>query len=305
MCLHFSDQESVLEVDPIPFECLEAETPDAEFPNADIPEIGIPDAESSDEVEEALIAEALGEPTKDTGYGDEIHPNLALVMETILENGFTKAEKEKIVDLKIPNNCKLLEAPKLNLELNGILTSAAKTRDKLLQERQQELGQSAAKIAQAIQSLSRKEFSKGEVIKKLGESSRLICNIHFQYTNIRRKLISPFLDRNLTESLKENRRGENLYSNLEDSVKSFSTIKRAVNVIKPKNMANKTMGNNTNKRESKNYQQPRRQQYQYNNQGKRGAYHQRPQYHQQRQAYKPPDSRHQAGPSNRGRAKYP
>ncbi|KOB67395.1 ORF1p [Operophtera brumata] len=202
-------------------------------------------------------------------------------------------------------------------ELTGILTPAAKSRDKLLQERQQELGQSAAKIAPAIQSLSRKEFSKGEVIKKLGESSRLICNIHFQYTDIRRKLpflfhccfisscFCPFLDRNLTESLKENRRSENLYSNLEDSVKSFSAIKRAVNVIKPKNMANKTTGNQSNKREAKNYQQPRRQQYQYHSQGKRGAYHQHPQYHQQRQAYKPPGSRHQAGPSNRGRAKYP
>lgn len=150
--------------------------------------------------------------------------------------------------------------------------------------------------------MSRKEFSKVEIIKKLGESSRLICNLHFQYTDIRRKLINPFLNKNLTEPLKENCRGESLYSNLEDSVKSFSTIKRAANIIKPRFAANKTAGNVYNKKDSKNYQQPRRQQYQ--SQNKRGAHHQRPQTHHQRQAYKPQDSRSQPGPFNKGRAKY-
>lgn len=42
-----------------------------------------------------LLLEALGEPPKDTNYSNDINPNLALLMETIIEKGLTKVEKEK------------------------------------------------------------------------------------------------------------------------------------------------------------------------------------------------------------------
>ncbi|KAI8426711.1 hypothetical protein MSG28_014417 [Choristoneura fumiferana] len=150
---------------------------------------------------------ALGdENAQEKGYGEDIHSDITKRMDGILMKGLPKEQKEIITkNLLIPANMMLLEAPKLNNELNAILSSSTKTRDKLLEGRQQDLGLAGASVLYAIHKLSRGE-DKIDIIKSLGDASRLLCNLHYEYTNMRKKLISPHLDKSLSLNLKENTR---------------------------------------------------------------------------------------------------
>lgn len=285
---NFSDHDSVLQTED-PFV----------LPDELVEEVVV--EEVQEDFDEEVLKEALGEVPKIEQYGEAIHSNLSAVISNLLVNGLANEEKEKLAMITIPGNCTLLEAPKLNPELQGVLLQGVKIRDKSLQDRQQVLGKSAADIAYAIQMLSKKDYCKAEVMKKLGEASRIICNLHFTYTELRKRLISPSLDKDLVESLKGNKRNENLFSDLEESVKSFSALKRSSQALKSKPQVtstastNKTAGaSGSSKNQPKNFNAPRRQHYQQ----RRGAYQQRPQ-----RPYKP--SENQRFPANRGRAKYP
>ncbi|KAI8432187.1 hypothetical protein MSG28_004646 [Choristoneura fumiferana] len=99
----------------------------------------------------------------------------------------------------------LLEAPSSIMSSMRFLSSSTKTRDKLLEGRQQDLGLAGASVLYAIHKLSRGE-DKIDIIKSLGDASRLLCNLHYEYTNMRKKLISPHLDKSLSLNLKENTR---------------------------------------------------------------------------------------------------
>ncbi|KAI8423658.1 hypothetical protein MSG28_012710 [Choristoneura fumiferana] len=294
-------------------QCFRAQTPELEIIETDpeAPELEAdPETMDSEPINgdendsEGLDPEmllALGEPTSgERLYGEKVNEQIYMTIKNILIEGLPKQNKEKIMEsLLVPSNCKLLDAPKLNLQLLGLLNNPSKTRDKLLQERQQEMGLALANICQVIQQLSRKDFDKMNIVKKLSDTSRVLSNLHFQYTEIRRRLISPYLDKNLTESLKENKRDEYLYANLDDSLKSFSAIKRASSVLKPKgNMQAKTL-------QSKNFQAPPRRPIPNQAHPPRGSFRGGTQHrYQPRHPYKPQENRH-AGPSLRGRANQP
>ncbi|KAI8434834.1 hypothetical protein MSG28_003333 [Choristoneura fumiferana] len=244
---------------------------------------------------------ALGdENAQEKGYGEDIHSDITKRMDGILMKGLPKEQKEIITkNLLIPANMMLLEAPKLNNELNAILSSSTKTRDKLLEGRQQDLGLAGASVLYAIHKLSRGE-DKIDIIKSLGDASRLLCNLHYEYTNMRKKLISPHLDKSLSLNLKENTRSDFLYTKLDETVKSLAAIKRASSALKPKPQPQ------TSTSGSKNwYQPPRRPMQGPQARGPaRGGHHQPQQRYQPRTATRG-QGRRLPPPTGRGRAKYP
>ncbi|KAF9424222.1 hypothetical protein HW555_000615 [Spodoptera exigua] len=200
------------------------------------------------------IVSALGEVIgTQKEYGDDIHPSILKIIENILTEGLTKEQRETInKSALIPGNAKLLDAPKLNTEIIGLINQATRTRDTLMVARQQDLGLAIGTICQTIHDMTKKDYDKIKIIKMLGESARLLSNLHCQYTNIRKRLISPFLDKALQLNLKDNKRTEFLYSKLEETVKTTTAMKRAANILKPKNFSGNTVAM------PKNYQQLRR-----------------------------------------------
>lgn len=193
----------------------------------------------------------------------------------------------------------LLEAPNLNNELNAILSSSTKTRDKLLEGRQQDLGLAGAQVLYAIHKLSQGE-DKIEVIKSLGDASRLLCNIHFEYTNIRKKLVSPHLDKSLTLNLKENTRSDYSHTRLDETVKSLAAIKRANNALKPKPQTQTSISG------SKNFYQPPRRLIQGPQaRGPARGGHQQPQQRYQPRPAARGQGRRLLPRAGRGRARYP
>lgn len=248
---------------------------------------------------------ALGEPSGSKQiYGDQVHEDIIKIIANILTEGLTKDQKDNLLKTSlIPSNAKLLDAPKLNTELTGIITSSSKSRDNLMEGRQQDLGIATGIILRAIQQMSKNNFDKMNVIKLLGESARLLANLHNQYTHIRRRLISPFLDKTLQQNLKENRRTEFLYSKLEDTVKTTTAMKRAANILKQKPA---TTGSSSYS-SSKNYQHPRYpNQFQYNRTNKRGGAQQpRPRFNPQPPPRPRQELNRQQTSSSRGRGRYP
>ncbi|KAH9637918.1 hypothetical protein HF086_014512 [Spodoptera exigua] len=88
------------------------------------------------------IVSALGEVIgTQKEYGDDIHPSILKIIENILTEGLTKEQRETInKSALIPGNAKLLDAPKLNTEIIGLINQATRTRDTLMVARQQDLG---------------------------------------------------------------------------------------------------------------------------------------------------------------------
>ncbi|RVE43826.1 hypothetical protein evm_011537 [Chilo suppressalis] len=116
-------------------------------------------SEQTEELDNSILS-ALGEaPTNKTLYGNNIHEEIYNAFKNILTEGLSKERKvEILVTLQIPGNCKLLDAPKLNMEIVGVLNNPSKTRDKLLEERQKEMGLAVAGISQVLNAISKKGF---------------------------------------------------------------------------------------------------------------------------------------------------
>lgn len=151
----------------------------------------------------------------------------------ILTNGLSKQEREEIIqNCKIPTNCKLLEAPILNIEVLTALSESAKMRDKGIEIGQRQLGRACAAIGQVMSSiLLEEEINKHEVLKKLTEATKLLTDIHFHQTKTRTKLILPLLDKSFNQTM--DKRGTHLFGdNLAETIKNAKLLQQSVAQIK-------------------------------------------------------------------------
>lgn len=75
---------------------------------------------------------ALGNPScSDKSYSESIHPEIIRRVENVLTSGLEKERKDELLKkYLIPNNFALLEAPKLNRELEGLLSDQLKKETK-------------------------------------------------------------------------------------------------------------------------------------------------------------------------------
>ncbi|KAL4721219.1 hypothetical protein ACJJTC_019544 [Scirpophaga incertulas] len=133
----YKKKENIENSDP----CEVLEDPPNQVNDPDVLSFVEDNTESPSDLDPDLL-EALEEPSiSQTDYGDEIHPQILARINNILTEGLAKEERDKIIKSQlIPINGKLMEAPRLNVELAGVLSGPSKTRDSLLFNRQQDLG---------------------------------------------------------------------------------------------------------------------------------------------------------------------
>ncbi|CAK1600777.1 unnamed protein product [Parnassius mnemosyne] len=188
---------------------------------------------------EKSILEALGDTTSsEKGYGDEIHPEIVKRVEEILLSGISQnEEKEKLMKkYLIPKNVMLLDAPKLNVELNGLLSDSIKNRDKRVKDRQQLLGTALSAILIMTDNIIKNNVDKIPTIAILSDVARLLSELHYQDTVTRRKLITPNLDKNIHSSIETAKRDCYLFGEkFNENVKTATAIKRsAASILKTK-----------------------------------------------------------------------
>ncbi|KAL0891849.1 hypothetical protein ABMA27_015108 [Loxostege sticticalis] len=176
------------------------------------------------------VLQALGAQTSDEPvYGDKIHENLSQLWSPLLKRGMSKEDKETTLkQYLIPQNCTLLQAPKLNLEISAALTDSARNKDKKLVAHQQQLGHGITAINRAMDLLLNKDGDgKLEAIKHLSNASRILCDLHHTNSQVRVKLITPSLDKSFLNVIQDCQRDETLFGEkLSEKIKSSKAIEK-------------------------------------------------------------------------------
>ncbi|KAG7310297.1 hypothetical protein JYU34_003052 [Plutella xylostella] len=192
-------------------------------------------ANEDPEVDPDLLS-ALGESVSDTpDYGDNIHENLSKLWLPLLKKGMPKDSKEKTLkDYLVPDNCRLLQAPKLNAEISAWAPAMVRNRDKTLAASQQQLGLGITAINRGIDILLKSE-DKVQAMKHLSNGCRLLCDSHYLATQSRIKLITPSLDITFLNVVNESERDETLFgSSLSEKIKAAKAIeKQGLQIKKP------------------------------------------------------------------------
>lgn len=171
--------------------------------------------------------QALGDAVDEVPlYGEEIHSNLAQRWLPLLRKGLPKDTRDLIFKpYIIPSNCKLLKAPSLNAEISAAITESLKTRDKKLENYQQQLGIGITAINRAL-TLLLTGGDQIQSIKILSDASRILCDLHYQNTETRIKLLTPSLDKSLLNVI-ENNHDETLFgANLSEKIKAAKIIEK-------------------------------------------------------------------------------
>ncbi|XP_047036762.1 uncharacterized protein LOC124642401 [Helicoverpa zea] len=193
------------------------------------------DVTTVDELDPDLLS-ALGESTSDSPeFGESIHENLSKLWVPLLKKGIPTDKKDKILkDYLVPDNCKLLQAPKLNAEISAAVPDMVRNRDKTITASQQQLGLGITAVNRAIDILLKSD-DKVQAMKHLSNGCRILCDSHNQITNNRIKLITPSLDKSFLHVINESERDETLFgSSLSEKIKATKAIeKQGLQIKKP------------------------------------------------------------------------
>lgn len=168
--------------------------------------------------------EALEAGTKNEAeYGLKIHNHLSRLWLPLLKKGLPSNDRERLnKKYLIPENCKLLQAPKLNFEISAAINECVLLRDNEKITAQQQLGVGVTAVNRALDALlTRDESYIINAIKYLGDACRLLCDLHHTETQIRIDQITPNLDESIFNVVQGSPRDETLFGiNLSDKIKS-------------------------------------------------------------------------------------
>lgn len=171
---------------------------------------------------------ALGEETENVSkFGEGIHRSLAQRWEPILKKGLPKEAKQKLLkDYLIPENCTLLQAPKLNSEVAAAISDIARQRDKRKEIDQQQLGVGISAINKAL-TLMLTNDNKIEAIKTISDGCRILTDIHYQITQTRINVINCGLAKPFLNIIQDSERDDTLYGNkLGEKIKASKSIEK-------------------------------------------------------------------------------
>ncbi|CAG9087712.1 unnamed protein product [Plutella xylostella] len=235
-------------------------------------ECPVEEATSEIIVDPELLA-ALGDSTAESPeYGPKILENLAMLWNPLLKKGMSKENKEKLFEnYPIPDNCRLLQAPKLNAEMSPtVLSDMVRNRDKKLMHFQQQLGHGVTAVNRAMDILLKTD-NKAEALKHLSDSCRILSDFHSMFTQYRVKLINPSLDKSFLAIVQDTERDETLFGNtLGEKIRASGTIhKQGLQIKKNVPNQNKPMPSTSGRPNQGNWSGPPPRYHQPTNRGGR------------------------------------
>ncbi|XP_063391882.1 uncharacterized protein LOC134677830 [Cydia fagiglandana] len=191
-------------------------------------------AQASAEMVEPELLMALGESTDDIPeFGKPIHDSLASLWLPLLKKGLLKENKEKLLkSYLIPENCKLLQSPKLNAEISAAVSEIVRGRDKKLSGFQQQLGAGITALNKGMEILLNSD-NKAQALTHFSDSCRILTDLHCASTKDRIKLITPSLEKNILHVIQDSERDDTLFGNaLSEKIKAGKAIQRQGHQIK-------------------------------------------------------------------------
>ncbi|XP_048004363.1 uncharacterized protein LOC125240514 [Leguminivora glycinivorella] len=157
---------------------------------------------ASEELSEEIVA-LLGEAPEKIVFSPNLLEQLASRWQDIIKKGLNKEERDKLIKkYPVPENCKVIGAPKMNLEAQSAAGDTLVNRDKAIEQKQTEVSCALTAIGLALNKLC--VAGNEEIITLLSDSGRLLCDYQHRESQLRKMFITSGLDnKTARETLKD------------------------------------------------------------------------------------------------------
>ncbi|XP_011858818.1 PREDICTED: uncharacterized protein LOC105556344 [Vollenhovia emeryi] len=210
-----------------------------------------------DRVDESLL-KVLGERvTVDKPPGAPIFEEIVLRWADLFKAGLPKEERTVLLKkYGTPENCTIINPPKLNLEVKASLQEPIINRDSRLVDKQEKITVCLAVLGTTLSELLKGQpVDKLSLLERLSDMGRLLVDLQREETATRKALILPNLNASVKEALKATVVDEWLFGKqLEENLKTAKTLGRSAKEL------TKTTPKTPFNRASKNFKRPYRQQ---------------------------------------------
>lgn len=176
----------------------------------------------------------LGEdPSTNVKYGPDLHKEIAKRFQHIATEGFDKdCRKALIAKYLVPSNCTYIAAPALNAELKAAIPEAAAKRDKAIVVKQEQMASAISCLGQVI--TSQLIAKNNELLPKLMDTARILCDIQHYDSVTRRNFILSALKRDMKDALSSTKIDAFLFGdNLSETIKSAKAVTKSGTELKP------------------------------------------------------------------------
>jgi hypothetical protein len=223
---------------------------------------------ASDSVLDSMLLDILGDdPTATAEYGKDINDQLASRLDYFASNGLTKeARKELSEKYLVPSNCVRIGAPTLNAEIKAALPENLVKRDKAIETRQNLLAKAISSLGSAISDELSTTNKNQDLLKKLMDTGRLLCDIQHAESVTRRNFALYALKKDLKEHLFNTKIDKYLFGeNLSETLKTAKAVSKSGTDLKVSTASTSKKFTPTPKNQNKNLNwktpaPPRRQQ---------------------------------------------
>uniref|UniRef100_A0A1Y1MDN4 Uncharacterized protein n=2 Tax=Photinus pyralis TaxID=7054 RepID=A0A1Y1MDN4_PHOPY len=186
------------------------------------------------------IVQILGGAPENTNTGSKLHEKLSAIWQTILQNGLGSEEFSQLLGKHIkPSNCEKLTPPEINQLVAQVMTSGHKNRDLTLSSSQNQITDALSALGQAITRIlvsHNTELSpelKDNLLHFLGDTGRLLTNLFFSLTKLRRSLIFPLVNKEVKAVLEKTSPTEHLFGDgLSEKIRDAKALQSASSGIK-------------------------------------------------------------------------
>ncbi|XP_050312715.1 uncharacterized protein LOC126747856 [Anthonomus grandis grandis] len=205
-----------------------------EPPNLTEPRPASPELEIHNDVDisDDLIKILGKDPEQNPEANAVLHPALTSRWSHLLINGLEKEEKLTLLNKYVlPSNCEAMAPPEVNPEILNILSNSNSNRDKNLQGQQTQLSKGLVALSKGMEViLADKEIPKGikeTLLEYLSDSGRILTDLQYNITMVRRNLITPSLSKSVKEAVEKTKPLNFLFgSDLTEKVKEAKSLER-------------------------------------------------------------------------------
>ncbi|KAJ8733652.1 hypothetical protein PYW07_014203 [Mythimna separata] len=186
-------------------------------------DVNIPDLDTD-------ILDILGDdPTNTDKYGPEIRNEVANRLLYIAKDGLNKENRKNLMSKYVlPKNCIQLDAPKINLEIKAAIADTAIKRDKGIENKQKQMSSAIACLADIINAQLNSKTITNDVLQKLMDISRILCDLQHADSITRRNFILFALKNDMKEHLKNTKIDTYLFGeNLAETLKSAKAVNKS------------------------------------------------------------------------------
>ncbi|CAH1974388.1 unnamed protein product [Acanthoscelides obtectus] len=138
---------------------------------------------------------ALGSrPDSQDNVGKELYEEIVVRGDSLLKKGLSKDQREELMtQFKIPSNCKALQPPQINNEVQPCLLKSVLEHDRFMRALQQQLAHGLSAVGAVIETMMPYK-EQADTMKSLAEACQLFTNVHHGLSVHRRFKIIPHLN---------------------------------------------------------------------------------------------------------------